>query len=571
MHSNSYQQPLAQQNRPTVDLDELFGSNNGRITSAPTQSPLLPNPLPQQQYLPGQLPVSAPELYAVNSALPPPPPYDYGEDQFQRPPVGNPVISYKQGVTPYAAPQLQRVVADGLATVPPWTSNNQASAAPPNAGAYPSVYYQPSLQAAVPSSAPSHPVSPVPNLLKEDEDREQLGKIIRLRRELELEQEREQQKLRELNTWGCVECTYRNDLDRNECEMCGIGRPGFAKRNPVPPASTDKNRPTSMHAPQPPQVPGSSGNWQCHVCLAPNEASRESCKVCSAFHKNGILARATYDNVSSRVNQQNSAAKPVSTMNTRWRCSICSTINEPSRSNCTACNGYQRNGIPLVGESDAAMSSPAGVSGGGRGGSASPASGFVDSTPSLPTIWPCSVCSLENPVSVAVCQACESGQRPRHLAPANGAAFARPSTSTGASTGPQGRREIREAESDRGRPVEWPCPACTFVNRIELFKCDMCGGARPQQYTPPVTEGSKREKKRQEDDDRDEVQWQENGVAKACNRCQNEFGLMRRRHHCRVCGYVFCATCSPFHVTVKKGSDPVRACVDCYEARKKKG
>ena len=29
-----------------------------------------------------------------------------------------------------------------------------------------------------------------------------------------------------------------------------------------------------------------------------------------------------------------------------------------------------------------------------------------------------------------------------------------------------------------------------------------------------------------------------------CYKCKNEFGMFKRKHHCRVCGRVFCANCA---------------------------
>ena len=38
--------------------------------------------------------------------------------------------------------------------------------------------------------------------------------------------------------------------------------------------------------------------------------------------------------------------------------------------------------------------------------------------------------------------------------------------------------------------------------------------------------------------------WQGDAEATQCNKCGRAFGMFVRRHHCRVCGKVFCASCS---------------------------
>ncbi|CAD2222273.1 hypothetical protein AGDE_16722 [Angomonas deanei] len=103
----------------------------------------------------------------------------------------------------------------------------------------------------------------------------------------------------------------------------------------------------------------------------------------------------------------------------------------------------------------------------------------------------------------------------------------------------------------------------------------MCGAARPKKYDDLVKEfGGEKEKKnhkkQEEESEEDEIQWQEDKHAAECNRCHQPFSMLRRRHHCRVCGYVFCATCSPFYVQLKKDGPPSRVCVSCFESRKKK-
>ena len=59
--------------------------------------------------------------------------------------------------------------------------------------------------------------------------------------------------------------------------------------------------------------------------------------------------------------------------------------------------------------------------------------------------------------------------------------------------------------------------------------------------------------------------------AKACPRCSKSFGTMRRKHHCRVCGGVFCSTCSKSKREVHPEESPgwsgkQRVCDGCVTA-----
>ena len=63
--------------------------------------------------------------------------------------------------------------------------------------------------------------------------------------------------------------------------------------------------------------------------------------------------------------------------------------------------------------------------------------------------------------------------------------------------------------------------------------------------------------------------WVPDEFARACASCGRDFGLLRRRHHCRGCGEVFCDECSRARLALPHlGFDePVRACATCAAAR----
>lgn len=55
--------------------------------------------------------------------------------------------------------------------------------------------------------------------------------------------------------------------------------------------------------------------------------------------------------------------------------------------------------------------------------------------------------------------------------------------------------------------------------------------------------------------------------APECLECQSKFGITNRKHHCRHCGRVLCAKCSPREVAITKfkSPKPVRVCGICAE------
>lgn len=57
--------------------------------------------------------------------------------------------------------------------------------------------------------------------------------------------------------------------------------------------------------------------------------------------------------------------------------------------------------------------------------------------------------------------------------------------------------------------------------------------------------------------------WMPDQLCKQCHGCEQPFTVFRRRHHCRLCGQVFCSSCSASFVQVEDST--LRSCVRCFE------
>jgi hypothetical protein len=68
------------------------------------------------------------------------------------------------------------------------------------------------------------------------------------------------------------------------------------------------------------------------------------------------------------------------------------------------------------------------------------------------------------------------------------------------------------------------------------------------------------------------IRWYPNDKSKKCGICVKRFkGLFRRRHHCRSCGILVCAACSPDRDYVQGYKDKkVRICKGCNTMRVKR-
>eukprot|EP00347_Sterkiella_histriomuscorum_P013850 403363127 len=65
------------------------------------------------------------------------------------------------------------------------------------------------------------------------------------------------------------------------------------------------------------------------------------------------------------------------------------------------------------------------------------------------------------------------------------------------------------------------------------------------------------------------TKWTPNERFNNCQLCQREFGILKRKHHCRSCGMLICSACSPVKDFVYGYKDTkVRICQSCFTTKK---
>ena len=60
--------------------------------------------------------------------------------------------------------------------------------------------------------------------------------------------------------------------------------------------------------------------------------------------------------------------------------------------------------------------------------------------------------------------------------------------------------------------------------------------------------------------------WMPDEKCSSCSQCDAVFSWWKRKHHCRVCGRIFCADCSSKVLIRNDSPEPVRVCDGCYKA-----
>ena len=59
------------------------------------------------------------------------------------------------------------------------------------------------------------------------------------------------------------------------------------------------------------------------------------------------------------------------------------------------------------------------------------------------------------------------------------------------------------------------------------------------------------------------VSWTADENTKACSLCHRAFSVVRRRHHCRKCGGIFCDKCSKSKMKLEGSKNKKRVCDTC--------
>ncbi|KAJ1347496.1 RUN and FYVE domain-containing protein 1 [Parelaphostrongylus tenuis] len=61
-----------------------------------------------------------------------------------------------------------------------------------------------------------------------------------------------------------------------------------------------------------------------------------------------------------------------------------------------------------------------------------------------------------------------------------------------------------------------------------------------------------------------DAHWAKDADIMQCTACSEKFSISKRKHHCRMCGSIFCATCSEGRIKLPSNAKPARVCNQCF-------
>uniref|UniRef100_A0A672QSW3 Lateral signaling target protein 2 homolog n=1 Tax=Sinocyclocheilus grahami TaxID=75366 RepID=A0A672QSW3_SINGR len=115
--------------------------------------------------------------------------------------------------------------------------------------------------------------------------------------------------------------------------------------------------------------------------------------------------------------------------------------------------------------------------------------------------------------------------------------------------------EVMATKSDQGdteKPKKGPCLASAV-----LEDCALC---------QETISSSELAAKAREGQFEDPPEWVPDEACNSCIACKAPFTVIRRKHHCRSCGKIFCSRCSSHSAPLPRYGQmkPVRVCTHCY-------
>ncbi|NXG03116.1 RBP2 ligase, partial [Sakesphorus luctuosus] len=220
------------------------------------------------------------------------------------------------------------------------------------------------------------------------------------------------QHLMKKDQWECKVCLVPNEATAKNCVSCQNPNPDMWETHgtPLTDAASFKASSSTVQDKFGSAFAKKEGQWDCSVCLVRNEPTASKCIACQ--NPNKTNTGVSGQQISSKFGQsvppkaiQNDLSTSFSKKEGQWDCSVCLVPNEAKNVNCCSCQSPKPQNQPNI---STVQTSPAPGLGSIADTSKPQKNGFEGLFTKKEGQWDCSTCFVRNEGSSAVCVACQT-------------------------------------------------------------------------------------------------------------------------------------------------------------------
>ncbi|KAJ7406949.1 E3 SUMO-protein ligase RanBP2-like isoform X3 [Willisornis vidua] len=220
------------------------------------------------------------------------------------------------------------------------------------------------------------------------------------------------QHLMKKDQWECKLCLVPNEATAKNCVACQNPNPDMWETHgtPLTGAASFKASSSTVQDKFGSAFAKKEGQWDCSVCLVRNEPTASKCIACQ--NPNKTNTGVSGQQISSKFGQsvppkaiQNDLSTSFSKKEGQWDCSVCLVPNEAKNVNCCSCQSPNPQNQPNI---STVQTSPAPGLGSVADTSKPQKNGFEGLFTKKEGQWDCSTCFVRNEGSSPACVACQT-------------------------------------------------------------------------------------------------------------------------------------------------------------------
>ncbi|XP_048791726.1 E3 SUMO-protein ligase RanBP2-like isoform X24 [Lagopus muta] len=225
------------------------------------------------------------------------------------------------------------------------------------------------------------------------------------------------------------------------------------------------------------QSPLKKNQWECKVCLVPNEATAKNCVSCQSpnpdvWDTHGIpVSESAASFKASSSATQDKLGSAFAKKEGQWDCSICSVRNEPTATKCVACQNPSKTNSEVSPQQFSFKLE--------RLDAPKTTQNDLGTAFSLKGQWNCSVCLTQSKANDENCRSCQSPNSQGQPHVPVSAVQALPAPSFGSATEASKPQKNAFAELFAKKEGQWDCNTCFVRNEGSSPACVACQTPNP--------------------------------------------------------------------------------------------